>query len=156
MARPPEPTLIELRDVTVRHGRTVALDRATVTVRAGDSVAVLGPDGAGKSTLLRCLAGLARPSSGRVESHLGDAGIGYAGSTFDLYGDLTVLENLSFFGRVRGMEREKLAERIEAMLSLTNLKGATRPAGRTPVGRDEKGSRPWVRARARARTAASG
>jgi len=127
--------LIKLRDVTVRHGRTVALDHATVTVKAGDSVAVLGPDGAGKSTLLRCLAGLVRPSSGKVESHLGDAGIGYAGSTFDLYGDLTVLENLSFFGRVRGMEREKLAERIEAMLSLTNLKGARdRLAGRLSGG----------------------
>jgi ABC-2 type transport system ATP-binding protein len=127
--------LLELRDVTVRYGRTVAVDGTTMTLRAGDSVAVLGPDGAGKSTLLRAMAGLARPSSGVVESRLGDAGIGYAGSTFDLYGDLTVLENLSFFGRVRGMSREKLDERIEAMLSLTNLKGAgDRLAGRLSGG----------------------
>jgi ABC-2 type transport system ATP-binding protein len=127
--------LLELRDVTMRYGRTVALERASVRLLAGDSVAVLGPDGAGKSTLLRTLAGLARPTDGTIESHLAGAGVGYAGSTFDLYGDLTVLENLSFFGRVRGMQQEKLAERIEAMLSLTNLRNARdRLAGRLSGG----------------------
>ncbi len=127
--------LVELREVTVRYGRTLALDSTTMTLRSGDSVAVLGPDGAGKSTLLRALAGLARPTSGTVASRLGSSGIGYARSTFDLYGDLTVLENLSFFGRVRGMEREKLQERVEAMLALANLKGARdKLAGRLSGG----------------------
>ncbi len=132
---PAREVLLELREVTVRHGRTVALDRVTLEIRAGESVAVLGPDGAGKSTLLRTMAGLARPAAGSVKQYLGDAGIGYAGSTFDLYGDLTVLENLSFFGRVRGMRRERLDERIEAMLLLTNLEGAyDRLAGRLSGG----------------------
>jgi len=128
-------TLLELRDVSVRYRRTVALDAVSVSVRAGDSLAVLGPDGAGKSTLLRAMAGLVRPQTGAVASRLGRTGIGFAASTFDLYGDLTVLENLLFFGRVRGMEQQKLDERIEAMLALTNLKDARdRLAGRLSGG----------------------
>jgi ABC-2 type transport system ATP-binding protein len=119
----------------VRVGRTVALERASLRIHPGDTIAVVGPDGAGKSTLLRVLAGLARPASGAIESKLPPAGLGYAGSAFDLYGDLTVLENLSFFGRVRGMGEEKLNRRIEAMLSLTGLGDArNRLAGRLSGG----------------------
>lgn len=128
-------SLIGLHEVTVCFGRAVALDGVSIRVHAGDTIAVVGPDGAGKSTLLRVMAGLARLASGTVESRLSPAGLGYAGSMFDLYADLTVLENLSFFGRVRGMGEEKLAERIEAMLSLTGLKDARdRPAGRLSGG----------------------
>jgi ABC-2 type transport system ATP-binding protein len=127
--------LMSLREVTVCFGRTVALDRATIHVSPGETVAVIGPDGAGKSTLLRVMARLARPVSGTVESSLSRAGLGYAGSTFDLYSDLTVVENLSFFGRVRGMGQERLLERIEAMLLLTGLKDARdRLAGRLSGG----------------------
>jgi len=127
--------LLELREVTVRFGRTVALDGASLHVNAGDTIAVLGPDGAGKSTLLRVMAGLVRPASGSVSSTLGRGALGYAGSTFDLYGDLTVSENLEFFGRLRGMERERLQARMAAMLSLTGLKEArNRLAGRLSGG----------------------
>jgi ABC-2 type transport system ATP-binding protein len=130
----PEP-LLRLQDVTVRFGRTLALDRASLDIFPGDTVAVVGPDGAGKSTLLRVMAGLTGPTSGTIGSKLSRAGLGYAGSTFDLYSDLTVLENLSFFGRVRGMGEEKLLGRIEAMLSLTGLKDARdRLAGRLSGG----------------------
>jgi ABC-2 type transport system ATP-binding protein len=113
--------LLELQNVTVRFGCTVALDAAGLSVFAGDTVAVLGPDGAGKSTLLRVMAGLLRPATGKVHTTLTRGSLGYAGSTFDLYGDLTVSENLEFFGRLRGMEREHLEARKAAMLSLTEL-----------------------------------
>jgi ABC-2 type transport system ATP-binding protein len=127
--------LLELREVTVRFGRTVALDSASLHVNPGDTIAVLGPDGAGKSTLLRVMAGLARPASGTVRSTLGRGALGYAGSTFDLYGELTVAENLEFFGRLRGMERERLETRKAAMLSLTGLRDARdRLAGRLSGG----------------------
>lgn len=127
--------LVGLREVTVRFGRTVALDRVDLEVYRGDTWAVIGPDGAGKSTLLRVMAGLTRPASGTVESTLPRAGLGYAGATFDLYPDLTVKENLSFFGRVRGMELDRLRERIEAMLRLTGLGDARdRLAGRLSGG----------------------
>jgi len=133
-ARCAEP-LMSLREVTVRFGQTVALDRASIDVFAGETVAVIGPDGAGKSTLLRAMAGLVSPASGTVESSLPRKGLGYAGATFDLYSDLTVVENLTFFGRVRGMEQDRLLERIEAMLLLTGLKDARdRLAGRLSGG----------------------
>lgn len=116
--------LLELQQVTVRFGRTVALDAADLRVGSRETVAVLGPDGAGKSTLLRVMAGLLRPSGGEVRCQAGRGALGYAGSTFDLYGDLTVEQNLEFFGRLRGMEHDRLEERIAAMLALTGLQDA--------------------------------
>lgn len=127
--------LLELRAVTVRFGRAVALDTVDFSVRAGDTVAVLGPDGAGKSTLLRVLAGLLPVGSGTVRTSSEKGALGYAGSSFDLYADLTVSENLDFFGRLHGMEHERLLERKEAMLALTGLKEARdRLAGRLSGG----------------------
>jgi ABC-type multidrug transport system ATPase subunit len=116
--------LVELQGVTVRFGRTVALHEVDLSVHQGDTVAVLGPDGAGKSTLLRVMAGLVRPASGAARSTVERALLGYGGSTFDLYGDLTVAENLEFFGRLRGLDRERLETRKAAMLALTGLKEA--------------------------------
>ena len=127
--------LLQLQQVTVRFGRTVALEAVDITIRPGDTVAVLGPDGAGKSTLLRVMAGLLPLTSGKLESTLRPGALGYAGATFDLYTDLTVTENLEFFGRLRGMEREYLEARKAAMLELTGLKDARdRLAGRLSGG----------------------
>jgi ABC-type multidrug transport system ATPase subunit len=127
--------LLELSEVTVRFGRAVALDAATFSVRPGDTVAVLGPDGAGKSTLLRVMAGLLPVASGKVRTTLKKGALGYAGANFDLYTDLTVAENLEFFGRLRGLERERLEARKAAMLELTGLKEAhDRLAGRLSGG----------------------
>lgn len=132
--RSAEP-LLELRGVTVRFGRTLALDKVGFSVRPGDTVAVLGPDGAGKTTLLRVMAGLLPVASGTVRSGLKKGALGYASSSFDLYTDLTVAENLEFFGRLRGMERRHLEARKAAMLELTGLKEARdRLAGRLSGG----------------------
>lgn len=88
----------------------------------GGFVAVIGADGAGKSTLLRVLAALRRPSEGEVACSLPKAEVGFSGSEFDLYGDLTVMENLRFFASVRGMsgaEFRQAADRILSMVGLT-------------------------------------
>jgi ABC-type multidrug transport system ATPase subunit len=127
--------LVELRAVRVRLGRTVALNEVDFSVSPGETVAVLGPDGAGKSTLLRVLAGLLTPDEGSVSSSMQKGMRGYAGSSFDLYTDLTVSENLDFFGRMRGIEGDRLQERKAAMLALTGLRDAhDRLAGRLSGG----------------------
>ena len=127
--------LLELREVTVRFGQTAALQEVSLSVSPGETVAVLGPDGAGKSTLLRVLAGLIAPDSGSIRTSLKRGDLGYAGSEFDLYTDLTVSENLDFFGRLRGLDNHRMQERKEAMLALTGLKDArNRLSGRLSGG----------------------
>ncbi len=104
---------VTVRDVTVEHGRAIALHRCSLTLRAGECVAVLGPNGAGKSTLLSVLAGLRRPSSGAVSFDGGRsaatlatwyrARVGIVAHDALLYGDLTGRENLALWARLYGI-----------------------------------------------------
>ena len=116
-----EPPYLELEAVGVRFGSKWALRNATLTVSPGELLALVGPDGAGKTTLLRLMAGLARPTGGRVGRYLPRDRLGFCGADFDLYGDLTVQENLSFFGSVRGMSRADLAKAAARLLELVGL-----------------------------------
>jgi ABC-type multidrug transport system ATPase subunit len=108
--------VVEVREVSRHYGRRRALARASLTCRAGEIVGLFGPNGAGKSTLLNVLATLARPTSGevrygeRTSAVWGDAlrgRIGVLGHDLFLYGDLTVRENLEFFGRLYGIDRDQ-------------------------------------------------
>lgn len=92
-------------EVTVRFGRTVALDAVSIQAAKGTVTAVVGGDGAGKSTLLRCVAGALAPGSGTVrrpEAHR----IGYLPSGSGGYEDLSVEENLQFVLSAYGIHRE--------------------------------------------------
>ena len=147
-AGPVGAPLLTIRGVSVRFGRVSALTGVDISVEKGDLRALLGPDGAGKSTLLRVMAGLQRPTEGRVErawdatrGGRGDAEspLGYAGADFDLYTDLTVTENMDFFGRVRGMQPAKLAAARDRLLELTGLTEARdRLAGQLSGGMRKK------------------
>jgi len=93
-----------------RFGPVSALRPLDLTIAAGSSIAVVGPNGAGKTTLLRLLAGLARPSGGRLEVGPAEpdrrkrrAGIGYLGHATLLYPELTARENLAFAARLYGV-----------------------------------------------------
>ena len=140
--------LLEVRGVTVRFGRVQALTEVDLVVEAGELRALVGPDGAGKSTLLRVMAGLQRPTEGRVDRAWGGARsagrdaaslLGYAGADFDLYVDLTVAENMDFFGRVRGMAPAALTAARDRLLELTGLTEARgRLAGQLSGGMKKK------------------
>jgi len=74
-----------------------ALDGVSFTVQPGQTLAVFGPNGAGKTTLLKVLAGLIRPQRGRVQVEGGRRAVGWIGHQPQLYGQLTVRENLRFW-----------------------------------------------------------
>src|SRR5438445_6709829 len=74
-----------------------ALDGVSFTVQAGQTLAIFGPNGAGKTTLLKVLAGLIRPRRGRVQVEGGRRAVGWIGHQPQLYGQLTVRENLRFW-----------------------------------------------------------
>jgi heme ABC exporter ATP-binding subunit CcmA len=105
-------SVVELDDVVVLLGRFPALAGATLRVDAGEAVLLQGPNGAGKSTLLRLCAGLLRPERGSATVLGVDLSadrrsirprIGYVGHQSMLYDDLTVAENIRFWGRAAGV-----------------------------------------------------
>lgn len=123
--------VIELCDVSRRYDEgPSALHEASLTVRAGEAVAILGPSGSGKSTLLHLIAGLDRPDTGTVTvagvrvDQLGEAGsalyrrsrIGMVFQFFNLLDDLTVTDNVVLPARLAGMARAEAARRAAELL----------------------------------------
>jgi len=114
-----------------KSGRDVlAVDGVDLTISRGETYGLVGPDGAGKTTITRLLAGLMRPTRGRVtvlgydtlrQARSLKAQIGYMAQQFSLYGELTVMENLRFFARVQGVSRAEQAERIPRLLHFAGL-----------------------------------
>jgi len=119
--------LIQVREVTRTFGAFVAADRVSFDVPRGKIFGFLGPNGSGKSTTIRMLAGLLAPTSGRITGFGGlDVArdterwkhrMGYMSQKFSLYLDLTVEENLRFFGSIYGLSKAQLRERIAELSS---------------------------------------
>ncbi len=121
---------IETEDLTRWFDEVLAVDRLNLRVRRPEILGLVGPDGAGKTTTLRMLAGVLAPTSGRAHvlgydiATQGEAvkeRIGYMPQRFSLYADLTVAENLSFFGQVYGVPRTEREERMEELLRFAQL-----------------------------------
>lgn len=115
--------VIETRDLTKTLGGRTVVDGLCLTVRRGEVYGFLGPNGAGKTTTLRMLLGLIPPDSGRAsvlgfDSRSEGAAlrrhVGYVCQQYSLYRDLTVEENLLFFGRMYGLDAGSLARRVAA------------------------------------------
>ena len=115
-----------------RFGDFVAVNDVSFEARRGEIMGFLGPNGAGKSTTIRILCGLLRPSGGRAEVAGLDVArspekvrenIGYMSQRFSLYDDLTVMENLRFFGGVYGVKGARLAKRLDFAIDMAGLKG---------------------------------
>jgi len=115
-----------------RFGDFTALDGVSFEVGRGEIMGFLGPNGAGKSTLIRILCGLLRPSAGQARVAGIDVvrdpeavrrRIGYMSQKFSLYNDLSVVENLRFFGGIYGLAAARLGERIRFAVAMAGLDG---------------------------------
>jgi ABC-2 type transport system ATP-binding protein len=119
-----------LERIVKRFGDFVAVDNVSLEIPKGEIFGFLGPNGAGKSTTIRILCGLLAPTSGRATVGGFDVAtqpedirrnIGYMSQKFSLYDDLTVEENITFFGGVYGVKAQKLAERRDYVLEMASL-----------------------------------
>jgi ABC-2 type transport system ATP-binding protein len=123
---------ITVAGLTRRFGAFTAVDHLSFEVRAGEIFGFLGANGAGKSTTIRMLCGLLRPTSGTAIVGGIDVGrdpegvkrrIGYMSQRFSLYRDLTVDQNIRFFGGIYGIAGARFEERRRFVLDMAGLRG---------------------------------
>src|ERR1051325_6817403 len=122
--------VIDVRQLSRDFGALKAVDRVSFQVQRGSIFGLLGPNGSGKSTIIRMLCGVLEPTSGGAtvlgfdcasESEAVKRRIGYMSQKFSLYADLSIRENLHFYGRIYELPRERLERRVEEVLKLTGL-----------------------------------
>jgi ABC-type multidrug transport system, ATPase component len=121
---------VSVENLTRRFGDFTAVDNISFGVSRGEIFGLLGPNGAGKSTTIKMLCGILSPSSGsgRVsgydivnEQEAIKSVIGYMSQKFALYDDLTVVDNLEFFGSIYGLTGNKLNERVNMVLDMAEI-----------------------------------
>ncbi|QDT02142.1 putative ABC transporter ATP-binding protein YbhF [Rubripirellula lacrimiformis] len=122
--------IIDARSLSRSFGSLVAVQDVCFQVQQGSIFGLLGPNGSGKSTIIRMLLGILPPSGGdasvlgldiRKDAERIKPRVGYMSQQFSLYSDLSVQENLDFYGRIYGLDRTRLADRREEVLGLTGL-----------------------------------
>jgi ABC-2 type transport system ATP-binding protein len=126
-----EPPIVA-RNLTKRFQSFVAVDHVNFDVERGQIMGFIGPNGAGKSTIIRMLCGLLRPSDGQAlvagidvarAPEAARQKIGYMSQKFSLYDDLSVSENLRFFGGIYRVPPDKLPERMRYAVNMAGLTG---------------------------------
>ena len=127
---PPEGNAVEIRDLVKRFGSFVAVDHVNLKVCRGEIFGFLGPNGAGKSTTIRILCGLLEPTEGeaavagfdvRKQHEQIKRSIGYMSQKFSLYDDLSVEENIEFFGGIYSISDGKFRKRKQYVLEMAGL-----------------------------------
>ena len=141
-------SVIHTKNLTRKFGDFVAVDAITFDVKPGEIFGFLGANGAGKTTAMKILCGLLSPTSGEatvagfdvykqneeIKKH-----IGYMSQKFSLYEDLTVKENIRFFGGIYGIPRKELKGKIEALINRLGLNHeADKLVGSLPLGWKQK------------------
>jgi ABC-2 type transport system ATP-binding protein len=141
-------SVIKTEKLTKRFGDFVAVNEITFEVFKGEIFGFLGANGAGKTTAMRMLCGLSKPTSGnatvagfdvyrqteQIKKH-----IGYMSQKFSLYEDLTILENIRFFGGIYGLGNQQLKSKSEALVERLGLQSATKKlVGELPLGWKQK------------------
>jgi len=143
-----EEKVIICKDLTKQFGNFLAVDKITFDVFKGEIFGFLGANGAGKTTAMRILCGLSYPSSGEAtvagfsvknQQESIKKNIGYMSQKFSLYENLTIVENIEFFGGVYGVSRKDIKERSDRLITDLGLqKDAKKLVGGLPLGWKQK------------------
>ncbi|WP_343674000.1 ABC transporter ATP-binding protein [Chitinophaga sp.] len=140
--------MIKTDKLTKRFGNFIATNEITFEVEKGEIFGFLGANGAGKTTAMRMLCGLSTPSSGSAtiagfdvykQTEQIKKNIGYMSQKFSLYEDLTVTENIRFFGGIYGLSNQQLKTKSQQLLHDLGLeKEAKKLVGALPLGWKQK------------------
>ncbi len=142
-ACPAGASAVEVAGLTRRFGDFTAVDHIAFTIPHGEIFGFLGPNGAGKSTTIRMLCGLLLPTEGTgsvagcdilTQAEQIKASIGYMSQKFSLYEDLTVSENISFYGGIYGLDGPQLAARRQWAIDMAGLNGHEKTFARLLAG----------------------
>ena len=140
--------VIEANNLTKSFGAFIAVDAISFHVKKGEIFGFLGANGAGKTTAMKMLIGILIPSSGEAKVAGFDVftqtesikrNIGYMSQKFALYDDLTVKENITFFGGIYGLSRDVIKAKTQTLLEELNLEEvANQLVGSLPLGWKQK------------------
>ena len=139
-----ENNVITAIGLTKKFGDFTAVDAISFEVKKGEIFGFLGANGAGKTTAIKMLIGLSRPTKGKATVAGFDVfsqtdkikeNIGYMSQKFSLYEDLTVKQNINFYGGIYGLNRKKIKEKIAEIIENLNLENyANKVVGDLPLG----------------------
>jgi ABC-2 type transport system ATP-binding protein len=143
-----EEKVIICKELSKQFGSFVAVDKISFDVNRGEIFGFLGANGAGKTTAMRMLCGLSHPTSGEGmvagfnifrEQEKIKKNIGYMSQKFSLYENLTIRENIRFYGGVYGVPRREIEERSEELIQQLGLQAeAKKMVGSLPLGWKQK------------------
>lgn len=133
--------VLTLQNVRKTYRGREALKGISLELRRGELLGFFGPNGAGKTTMIRCICGLLKADSGKITRHMADATegsslarLGLVPQNLAVYPDLTVQQNLEVFGRLEGVSRKALKQRIREVLKWAALEDRTRSLTKTLSG----------------------
>lgn len=140
--------IIHAENITKKFGHFTAVDSISFHVEKGEIFGFLGANGAGKTTAMRMFCGLSTPTSGKAtvagydvyrETEKIKKNIGYMSQKFSLYDDLTVAENIRFYGGIYGLSKSLLKEKTDYLMNLLKITDArNKLIGSLPLGWKQK------------------
>lgn len=143
-----QENVIEVQDLTKKFGDFIAVNAISFEVKKGEIFGFLGANGAGKTTAMKMLIGISNPTSGEAKVAGFDVysqtesikkNIGYMSQKFALYDDLTVNENINFYGGIYGLSRVRIREKRKQLIADLGLESiANQLVGSLPLGWKQK------------------
>lgn len=140
--------IISVKNLSKKFGAFIAVNDISFDVHKGEIFGFLGANGAGKTTAMKMLIGISKPSSGeanvagfdvKTQSEMVKRSIGYMSQKFSMYDDLTIKENITFFGGIYGLSKIRIKEKTAQLIQKLQLEAvADKLVGSLPLGWKQK------------------